>query len=151
MFTINTSVLARLNNADLRSKSWSSPRSRPSVPSTSITSVELYFDGHIQIPLVVCCRCDSSITSKLVPNSRLSKVDLPVDWEPKTATTSYAKPLSSRFHFARYWDSWLLQRQQAGSFVLAAIPGRNVRRCPSQNITLTRTPASHSQSANDPL
>jgi hypothetical protein len=105
MFTINTSVLAKLNSADLRSKSWSSPLSLPSVPSTSMTSVELYFDGHIQIPLVVCCRLDSSITSKLVPNSRLSRVDLPVDWEPKTATTSYAKPLSRRSHLARYCES----------------------------------------------
>lgn len=88
MFTIKTSVLASEKSADLRSKSWSSPRSRPSVPSTSMTRVELYAEGHIQMPLVVCWRLDSSMTSKVVPNKRFKRVDLPVLCEPNTATTS---------------------------------------------------------------
>jgi hypothetical protein len=89
-----TSVDARLNNALFLSKSWSSPRSLPSVPSTSMTIVEENLDGHIQIPVahaeliswidlllqrdhvpfVVCCLLVSSITSNVVPKRRLSSV-----------------------------------------------------------------------------
>lgn len=45
-----TSVDAKLNRALFLSKSWSSPRSLPSVPSTSMTIVDEYLEGHIQIP-----------------------------------------------------------------------------------------------------
>ena len=71
------------------------------------------------VPFVVCWRLVSSITSKVVPNSRFSRVprvsklmstlsnqtniqDLyslfPVDCEPKTATMSYENPLSRNPH-----------------------------------------------------
>ncbi len=39
-----------------------------------MTMVEEKDDGHIQMPLVVCCRLDSSITSNDVPKSRLRRV-----------------------------------------------------------------------------
>lgn len=69
------------NNAMVVVHTWSSPRSRPSVPSTSITMTLIALPRHIQIPvcsfysisqtkvakaspLVVCCRLVSSMTSK---------------------------------------------------------------------------------------
>lgn len=70
MLTIKTSETAIENKADLRSKScnstvsahrgmrtgkrrtWSSPRSRPSVPSTSMTSTLISSPLDIQIPAV---------------------------------------------------------------------------------------------------
>ena len=72
---------------------WSSPCSRPSVPSTSITMTFISLFRHIQIPvrrcysisqtkvaqgspLVVCCRLVSSMISKFVPNSLFSSVYL---------------------------------------------------------------------------
>lgn len=75
-------------------RTWSSPRSRPSVPSTSITSTLMSSPFDIQIPahhshqlqacalrtqssyapFVVCLLSVSFITSNLVPNSRLSRV-----------------------------------------------------------------------------
>lgn len=97
MLTISTSLVASANRALLRSKSWSSPRSRPSVPSTSITKMLsamrdslsvppspcfLLFD--IQIPFVVCLRSSSDMTENCVPKRWLSRVDLPVDCEPNT-------------------------------------------------------------------
>lgn len=93
MLTIKTSLVARANRALFRSKSWSSPLSRPSVPSTSMTRMlsamvfspwfsRLFLD--IQIPFVVWRRSSSAMTPKDVLNRWLSRVDLPVLWEPKT-------------------------------------------------------------------
>jgi len=38
----------------------------------------------IQMPLVVCFLSVSDMTPNSVPNKWLSRVDFPVDWEPKT-------------------------------------------------------------------
>ena len=79
------------NNAVVVVHTWSSPRSRPSVPSTSITMTLISLPRHIQIPvrccysisqtkvakgspLVVCCRLVSSMTSKFAPNNLFNNV-----------------------------------------------------------------------------
>src|SRR6202000_800391 len=90
MLTINTSLVAKANSELLRSKSWSSPRSRPSVPSTSMTRIlsaisvadDLFLANHI--PLVVCRLSASDMTEKSVLKRAFRRVDLPVDCEPKT-------------------------------------------------------------------
>lgn len=95
MLTMRTSLVARAKRALFRSKSWSSPRSRPSVPSTSMTRMFsailvapesatsfLFFDIHI--PFVVCRLSDSDMILNWVPNRLLRRVDFPVDCEPKT-------------------------------------------------------------------
>ena len=90
MFTMSTSVNARQNSADFPSNAFWSSFSRPSVPSTSRTSVWLPAARAHQIPLVVCerPRCES-IMSKLVPNILLSSVDFPEDCPPMIETTWY--------------------------------------------------------------
>lgn len=90
---IRTSLVASAKRALFLSKSWSSPRSRPSVPSTSMTrmlsaifapalSLRLFLD--IQMPFVVCRRSVSDMTENSVPKRLFKRVDFPVDWDPKT-------------------------------------------------------------------
>lgn len=74
MFRMITSLVAMEKRADLRSKSWSSPLSRPSVPSTSITNTCMPRPRDIQMPFVVWLRWFSSMTSKFVPKSRFNRV-----------------------------------------------------------------------------
>lgn len=75
MLIMTTSETAIENKADFRSKSWSSPLSRPSVPSTSITSNGDCFAFEIQIPFVVWDRpLFMSITSNEVSNKWFKRV-----------------------------------------------------------------------------
>lgn len=104
-FKIITSLVAMENKADLRSKSWSSPRSRPSVPSTSITSTCMPRPRDIQIPLVVWLRLYSSITSNEVPKSRFRRV-------PLTLLSDARKTVNETIftYFCRYFENQILRR-----------------------------------------
>mmetsp|Transcript_2341 Transcript_2341/g.6531 ORF Transcript_2341/g.6531 Transcript_2341/m.6531 type:complete len:242 (-) Transcript_2341:186-911(-) len=79
---------AASENRDVfRSKFVSSPRSRPSVPSTSITRVLENSETPAQIPVVVWDRpSSSSMVWKFVPNMMFSNVLFPLLWHPRTAT-----------------------------------------------------------------
>ena len=107
MFTRRTSATAIANSAVCFSNAASaSPRSRPSVPSRSMTSVGNEPDEEplpeeafgvpmaTQTPLVVCDRPSSWFISwNDVPKTWFMSVDLPLLWGPMMATTWYA-----RFH-----------------------------------------------------
>lgn len=86
-------VNKKRNNAMVVIYTWSSSRSRPSVPSTSMTMTFISLSRHTQIPmhylysisqtkfarsspLVVCCLLVSSMTSKFVPNSLFNGVSV---------------------------------------------------------------------------
>ena len=102
MFTISTSAVAIANSAVCFSNAVSSsPRSRPSVPSRSITSVGRCFrfasvapvESGLEArashtPRVVCDRPRSwSISRNVVPNTWFMSVDFPELCGPITATT----------------------------------------------------------------